>query len=327
MLIFLVPILAAVFLAAGYLMFAYRGAGDLLNPTRKPVVRTPKEYGLDYEDIEFRSTDGINLNGWLIPGKSNFQHERVIILPHAMNFNRHGWWPTRRIESLYHQPDVDFLPIAKALNHSGYSILMFDLGNHGESDGRKMCGVGLNEYQDIAGAVEYVGHRYREDSPRIGIIAFCLGANSTIIAMSKARERMRDVVFLVLIQPVTPRVFLRGFTKSVYTRLALLLIPVTERLYRWRGGYDLDEMSPQNYAGDINVPTLHVQAKEDNWTTLSDVRSIYDRIGGPKELWLIEGKMKRFDTYVYLGKQPDRIIDFASRHFSHDVTQRHIAAR
>ncbi len=33
----------------------------------KIILETPKNYGLEYEDIYFKSTDGITLNGWWIP--------------------------------------------------------------------------------------------------------------------------------------------------------------------------------------------------------------------------------------------------------------------
>jgi pimeloyl-ACP methyl ester carboxylesterase len=319
MLIFLVPISIVVFLGALCIAFAYAASGEGLNPPRQPIAKTPKEYGLDYEDIEFKSTDGINLKGWLIPGKPNLQNERVVIIAHAMGFNRHGWSARRWYQSLWRQPEVDFLPLARVVNQRGYTVLMFDLGSHGESDMRRVFAGGLNEYQDIAGAVDYVGHRYREDPPRIGIIAACAGANSTIVAMSKARERMGNVAFLVLLQPISPPVLMRCFMMDVYTPPSLLLLPLVETLCRWRGGYSLQEMSPQKYARDINVPTLHVQAKADPWTTLSDVRSIYEAIAGPKELWLIEGKLRRFDTYTYVSRQPERVLDFAEKHFSHEV--------
>ena len=28
---------------------------------RQPIVRTPDDYGMDYEDVSFRSTDGLNI--------------------------------------------------------------------------------------------------------------------------------------------------------------------------------------------------------------------------------------------------------------------------
>jgi hypothetical protein len=38
---------------------------------RNPVTRTPKEVGLDYEDVSFKSLDGVNLKGWYIPSEKS----------------------------------------------------------------------------------------------------------------------------------------------------------------------------------------------------------------------------------------------------------------
>lgn len=54
---------------------------------RSPVYRRPSEYGLDYEDVFFTSTDGVAIEGWFIPGKSN----KVVICNHFMPGNRYGY--------------------------------------------------------------------------------------------------------------------------------------------------------------------------------------------------------------------------------------------
>jgi hypothetical protein len=316
MLIFIILVSIVFVLGVMALALSYSMSAWLLNPPRQPITRTPGEYGLHYEDVEFKSTDGINLKGWFIPGKSNNGNNRIIIFAHAMSFNRHGWSAKSYRGSLVHQPDVDFLPFIKALNESGNAILMFDLGNHGESDGRAKFGAGLDEYRDIVGAVNYINNRYHQDSPQIGLMGACGGANSIVIAMSKAKEHMGRLRFLVLIQPISPHTVIHGVMKVIFGRLGSILVPMTIKFYRWKGGYDLEEASPQKYAKDIEIPTLHIQAKADTWTTLSDVNGIYNEIAGPKELWLIEGKLKRFDTYNYPNSHPEKIIEFAKEHFA-----------
>jgi fermentation-respiration switch protein FrsA (DUF1100 family) len=285
---------------------------------RQPIVKTPQEYGLDYEDVGFRSADGIDLKGWFIPGKrtvSGDGQDRVIILTHPMTFNRHGFLARNQGLLPLFKTDVDLLTTAAALNQAGYAVLMFDFRNHGES-GSGMSGVGLNEYQDIVGAMDYVHNRPDLNSPQIGFVSFCMGANSTIVAMSKAKARFEKVRFLIAIQPVSAEVFVRCYMKDVYTPLSLYLIPIVNTLCQWRGGYALKEMSPLAYARDVEVPTLYVQAKADPWTELSDIESFYEAAAGPKELWLLEGRMRRFDTYNYVGRHPEKIIEFARQHCS-----------
>jgi len=58
-----------------------------------PIVTTPADYGLEYEDVEFQSTDGLALKGGVIPaepGGSN-ESDKVVILTHPFPLNRHGF--------------------------------------------------------------------------------------------------------------------------------------------------------------------------------------------------------------------------------------------
>jgi hypothetical protein len=47
---------------------------------RAPVLRRPGEVGLDFEDVTFPSMDGVALEGWFIPAKS----DRLIIHNHFL---------------------------------------------------------------------------------------------------------------------------------------------------------------------------------------------------------------------------------------------------
>jgi pimeloyl-ACP methyl ester carboxylesterase len=210
---------------------------------------------------------------------------------------------------------VDLLKTIHALHQAGYPVLAFDLRNHGESD-RGITGNGLSEYQDVLGAVNYVRDHPTLNVKQIGFVCFCMGAASTMIAISKGGEQIQNARFFVAIQPVTSAVFFRSYLKAVYTPLSLFLIPIVDRIVRWRGGYAFKDMLPGKYARDIDIPTMYVQAKEDPWTELSDIQSFYDATPGAEELWLIEGKMRRFEAYNYVGEHPERMLAFIKKHFS-----------
>ena len=73
-------------------------------------------------------------------------------------------------------------------------------------------------------------------------------------------------------------------------------------------------MAPGKFAKDIEVPTLYVQAKADPWTEVSGIQGFCDATPGA-ELWLIEGKMRRFEAYNYVSEHPKKILEFANTHF------------
>jgi alpha-beta hydrolase superfamily lysophospholipase len=290
----------------------------VLYSRRQPIVRTPAEYGLEYEEVEFPSTDGLTLRGWFIPARPrpSGAEPAVVILTHPMPFNRHGFVAKNQGWLPLFKTDVDLLKTAHALHQAGYAVLTFDFRNHGESEGG-LTGVGLTEYQDVLGAVAYVERRtagQAGNTQRIGFVSFCMGANSTLVALSKNKELMQNVRFVVAIQPVSADVFFRSYMRNVYTPLSLYLIPLVDRLVRWRGGFGLREMSPLPFVPDVEVPTLYVQARQDPWTELGDIESFYEATPDPKELWYIEGQMRRFEAYNYVGDHPERLLDFAAQH-------------
>jgi uncharacterized protein len=84
---------------------------------RAPVLRRPGEVGLDFEEVTFPSMDGVALEGWFVPAKS----DKLIIHNHFLPGNRYGY-PG-------HLPEfgglggfeVNFLPEYKALHDAGYN--------------------------------------------------------------------------------------------------------------------------------------------------------------------------------------------------------------
>jgi pimeloyl-ACP methyl ester carboxylesterase len=311
-----IPIIAFAFFAIISIAISYVFSGIVLFSLRQPIVTTPADYGLDYEDVEFQSTDGLRLKGWFIPAEpGDDEWDRVVILTHPFPFNRHGFLIRNQGPLPLFKTDVDLLQIAPALHREGYSLLMFDFRNHGESAGG-LTGVGLTEYQDVLGAISYVKDRQSLRSPQIGLVSFCMGANASIVALSTGGGLVEGIKFMVAVQPISVSVFLRRYMSNVYTPLSLYLIPIVDRFVQWRGGFAFKEMTPLRFAGDVRVPALYVQAREDPWFEVSDVEGFYDATAGPKDIWWVEGKMGRFDAYNYVCKNPERIIAFAREHFS-----------
>lgn len=57
--------------------------------------------------------------------------------------------------------EVNFLNYYKHLHNAGYNILIYDIRNHdlgGDADG-KTFGLGLFEYRDVIGSLQYVNSR------------------------------------------------------------------------------------------------------------------------------------------------------------------------
>lgn len=96
----------------------------MLIPPRAPVLRTPEEAGLDFEDVSFETADGIKIAGWFIPAGGN----KVIISNHFSPGNRYGF--AGHLEGMEFAGgfEVNFIPRYKALHDAGYSVLLTALG-------------------------------------------------------------------------------------------------------------------------------------------------------------------------------------------------------
>ncbi len=122
---------------------------------------TPRQVGLDYEDVAFAATDGTRLSGWLVPGEEKAPII-VFCIGNAGNISH-------RLETL------------SLLNGLGVSVFIFDYRGYGTSDG-KASEKGL--YADIAGAVTYLeGRGWRPE--RMIFFGRSLGA---AVALEQALE-------------------------------------------------------------------------------------------------------------------------------------------
>ncbi|MCO1655233.1 alpha/beta hydrolase [Pseudonocardia humida] len=179
---------------------------------RAPVLHTPDEVGLDFEDVTFPSADGVPLEGWFIPAPGA---DRVVVANHPSGFSRSGLpshlepWRSRWASS-GNAIEVDFVPDYRILHDAGYHVLAYDLRNHGLS-GAANGGIGtsgLFEARDVVGSLRYVRSRPDIRELRIGLLSRCLGANATFAAMTQSPDAFSTVRGVVAVQPLTTRVIL-----------------------------------------------------------------------------------------------------------------------
>lgn len=123
----------------------------------------------DYEEVSFASRDeNLNLSGWFVPAD---EATAAVILVHGLN-------GCKRTPSI-------LLP-AGMLHRAGFSVLMFDLRDHGDSqieDGR--FAGGTEEYRDVLGAWDWLVSEKGFAPERIGLFGTSLGAASVMIATGK----------------------------------------------------------------------------------------------------------------------------------------------
>ncbi len=303
--IFLVPLLLVIFV---YVLICYFLSRTIIYLDRQPVPKTPKDYGMDFQNIKFKAADDVTLRCWLIPAASN----KLIVITHVGGLTKYGSTKEFSSFSKLYNEEIEFLRVARHLHDEGYSVLMFDFRNHGESDASPnggKAGIGLEEYQDVSAAMDYIQNSEDLKDKEVGFVSFCMGANSTIVAMSKQPDKFKKVKCLVAVQPISMEVFVRTYLRKRLTSFgAKLLFPMITRFVNWQSNYKLENMSPASYVKDIKVPTLYVQTRNDPWTEPNDILGFYENTSTSKELFWIEGLNHRFQGYQYFGEHPEKML-------------------
>lgn len=143
------------------LLARYYQSYGIYFPTSE-IQTTPKEYGLEYLDIKFKTQDNIELHGWYIPASEN---KATILFCHGNAGNI-----SHRIE------------IIKLFNNIGLNVFIFDYRGYGKSQGRP-SEKGL--YKDAKAAYKYLTKELNTNKDKIIIYGNSIGGNVAIDLASK----------------------------------------------------------------------------------------------------------------------------------------------
>jgi pimeloyl-ACP methyl ester carboxylesterase len=276
----------------------------MIRSRRRPIDRTPADVGLEYEDVSFPATDGVNIRGWFIPraGAGDGPGPVVIYV--------HGWLWTRLGNKSGLVPftdrDVDVLPSAKGLHDAGYHVLLMDVRNHGESGRDLPCTYGPHESRDFCGAVEAMRARPDVDDARIGGLGCSMGGNAVIYGT----PHCQPVKALLAVQPTRLWDFNTKFARTELGPLGPSMVQPTNLLYKaWRRPLpkEHDPSVPARDLGDTVV--RYVQGTGDPWGS-TDIVDGFGRVTPNTESVVHFPSSGRYEGYRYVNEAVDDVVDF-----------------
>jgi dipeptidyl aminopeptidase/acylaminoacyl peptidase len=140
-------------------------------PTDEPFDATP--YSMpEPETVWLPSRDAdVTISGWWIPAAAGAANAPAVIVVHGLTACKH---------------DHAVLLPAGMLYRNGFSVLLIDLRDHGEStpvDGRHAGGT--DEYADVLGAWDWLRRVQKVPAERIGALGISLGAATVLIALGE----------------------------------------------------------------------------------------------------------------------------------------------
>ncbi len=279
---------------------------------RSPILKTPADYGLEYETLSFPSMDGVPLEAWFMPCAGS---DKLIIANHPLWFNRYGLAahlePWKSFGALGGNDfEVDFVPDYRILHDAGYNVLAYDhrnLGQSGSANGGGGSG-GIFEARDVVGSLIYARKHPDLKDMTIGLFSRCQGSNASMFAMEKYPEHFEGVRCMVSPQPLSVRV-------TMERTLELLGIPERidelEHKMRLLISFPFDEMSPIGAARSVRIPTFLYQVHDDLLTRPSDIQAMFDNIPvEEKKLVWIHGTTARWNGYLHFQREPKQMLEW-----------------
>jgi len=268
---------------------------------RQPITRTPAEKGLDYEDVAFTATDGVQLRAWFV--SSGAEHGPAVVFVPGWLWNRAGNTAGR---VPFVDRDVDFLPAMKALHDAGFHVLMLDLSNHGESGKRPPLTMGRWEARDFQGAVTYLRGRAEVDPDRVSALGTSAGANTVMYAIPDGPP----VRALLAVQPTRLPVFNRNFAREVLGPLGPAAARSTDLLYVLLRAPLPSRHDPADVAPLLG-PTVvqYVQGTGDPWGEMAIVQEFSDLT--PHSLGVLAyPSAGRYEGYQYVSREAAAVAAF-----------------
>ncbi|WP_109315542.1 alpha/beta hydrolase family protein [Pseudovibrio ascidiaceicola] len=282
-------------------------------PPHCPILRTPADYGMEFENIFLNVGDSLKVKGWFIPAAS----DRLIISNHFSPGSKYGY-PGHLDEFSNPAGEINFIPRYKALHDAGYNILTYDTRGHGESpdDVDGATGLGQKEWEEVVASLEFARSNEQTSHMKIGMMNICMGGNSAMVAMKKRPEMFKDVICQMLLQPFDMRIMVeKGFASMGMDPATVM--PVFEELYREKTGFEVDDHDMRKYANAIKIPTFVVQVRNDSSTNVSYVEDIYNALSvEDKKMYWIEDTPHRFVAYQYFSDHPEQMLEWFNARMS-----------
>lgn len=266
---------------------AWIGSERALHPKACDDLPQLSEYPAleaDIEPVEFTSADGTRLSGWLLTGTRD---EAVVLL--------HGYRCERR----------EVLPHADMLYDAGFTVLLFDFRNRGDSGG-DFVSLGFFEREDAAAAIEYV--KTNTDVSGIGLLGVSQGGATAILTAAN-NDDVLAVVAEASFKSLDSAIA-QSFTHFIGLP-AFPFAPITVWLAEQKAGIDSGDIVPERVVADVSPrPLLVAHGLADDTISPQDSEAIFAAAGEPKELWLIPGAEHAKGATTVPEEYRDRIVAF-----------------
>ncbi len=151
-------------------LFALLISGAGTRPQDVRLNLDPGEFGCRFEEVVFKSRDGIDLAGWWMEGDPE---KTVLVIAHGLFRDR-----------------KEVTERGCQFRQLGHSVLVYDLRGHGKS-GPGPITMGYQERLDVLGAVRFVR---QNQSSGLAVMGISMGAAASLMAVSEMKEAPMAII-------------------------------------------------------------------------------------------------------------------------------------
>jgi len=223
----------------------------LYHPDRT-IDQTPDQVGLHYENINLTTSDGVNINGWFVPGE-NLAEDAHVTQFTVLFFHGNAGNISHRLEKIGIFRDL------------GVDTFIIDYRGYGRSEGQP------NEqgtYHDAQAAYEYLTQQ-RKLAPR-SIVAYGESLGCAIAADLASKVEVRGLVLE------------EGFSST--GDVGQGMFPFLPVRYLVRNKYNTVGKLP-----GIHIPLLIFHSREDTLIDFSHAQRLFAAANEPKEFVELHG--------------------------------------
>ena len=257
---------------------------------RAPKIQeqiTPADLDLPYQAMRIPTANGKHLFAWFIPLPDGLENGPAVAV-------MHGWGGNAG----------HMLPFASLLHNQGYSVLLLDARNHGQSDSDGHSSM-PRFAEDLEHGLDWMRQQPGIDPRRLFLLGHSVGAAATLLLAS----RRQDVSAVVSISAFAhPLELMRRQMQSHH----IPYVPVgwvVLRYIQWIIKANFNDIAPCNTIRRISCPVLLIHGEKDKVVPPADAHKIYaNRLDDRVELLLLP--KEGHDSRKAIARHGESLIAF-----------------
>jgi len=254
----------------------------------------PSEQGITFEEVSFKSSDGLTIPAWYMPATDSSTKESVVLV-HGRSANR-----------------TEGMRYAKAIVNAGYNVLAIDM-RHPRQHPDIISTMSYHEKKDVIAALDFLESEKGAES--IGVMGFSMGAATSMIVMAKD-ARIKAGIFSGAY--ANSMDVLAEQAKAIHGLPRYPLMPMVAKFFAWRGDLDIDEINPEKYISQISPrPVYIMHGTADKTVGFQHGQRLFEAAKEPKQFWRAENGEHTRLWQLDNEKAETSVVTFFNRYLKH----------